>query len=73
MATISSSDKISSPSIINEDSSRNNNEIYEKVLNKDQAHGDVEISKDYEKPLEVFSYESQQKSLSSKERIGTPS
>ncbi len=60
----------------------NNNEIYEKlrplermtnILNDDQAHGDdthVEISKDYEKSLELFSHESQQESHSSKNRIG---
>jgi len=59
--------------IIDEYSLRNNNEIYEKlrplermtnILNDDQAHGDdthVEVSKDYEKSLELHS---------SKSRIG---
>ncbi|CAF0769445.1 unnamed protein product [Rotaria sp. Silwood1] len=76
--------KIDEYSLINNDpiATLDNNEVYEKIrplktvtktFNEDQAHGDdthIELSKDQENLLELFSHENQQNVHSSQKQTG---
>ncbi|CAF1090347.1 unnamed protein product [Rotaria sp. Silwood1] len=78
--------KIDEYSLINNDpiATLDNNEVYEKIrplktvtktFNEDQAHGDdthIELSKDQENLLELFSHENQQNAHSSQKRTDIP-